>query len=78
MELTDQDYEALKPYRTDIYNSARLGSVSNTSPFFVMAEIKKLRTGENVNGLCPSCVLNLYREFWQLISDYETKQVFEK
>lgn len=74
MELTENDYNRLKEHRQTIEQSARLGYQRDTSPWYVMSEIKMNHTGIASNGHCGACVIDLYREFWQYIEDYEKNQ----
>lgn len=71
MYITAEDYERLKEHRTAIERVARTGSQSNTGPWYVMDEIKRLRTGSGSNGHCAACVIELYRDFWNMILEYE-------
>lgn len=71
MTLTDQDYEQLKPHLRQIDISARTNTQSNPSAWYVMDEIKRKYTGISSDGFCSGCVFELYREFVQLIAEYE-------
>lgn len=71
MYLTKEDYDRLNFHRVPIERSARIGSQSDTAPWYVMAEIKQQRTGQSSNGMCGACVIELYREMWIMMLEYE-------
>lgn len=77
MNLTDNDYERLKPHFLAIERTSRTSRQSDTSPWYVMAEIKSMRTGLSSDGHCPACVIELYHEFQNALIQYENGKQIE-
>lgn len=71
MQLTESDIGQLKPHFKAIQATVNTHTQTNTAPWYVMDEIKFNRTGFRSNGMCASCVIDLYQEFWNLIQQWE-------
>jgi hypothetical protein len=76
MYLQPEDYERLKEHRESIAQVSRTGSTKrDVSPWYVMDEIKRKRTGVSSDGMCPACVIDLYREFNYMLNEYEQQRI---
>jgi hypothetical protein len=72
--LLPEDYEKIRDHFSAIEANSRLGSQSNTAPWYVMDAIKRERTGLTSDGMCGACVIELYREFAAAITEYEWRE----
>lgn len=74
--LTSDQYTYLLPHKAKIKHVAEGGNISDGTPWWAMNTVNIQRGLGNMRSGCPSCMVEDYQRYWNLMMEYEASEHF--